>query len=168
MYHLVNSMKKFNLLAIITVLLALIGFLFLKQTILPPSNLTSQSQNNSSLQDSSFKIEINSLIGGGFAGATNVIIINSLGEIYQVSSPDYNTPPTKTLVKNIEASTVKSIRDSLVKANIFGMAETQPAYSETEWKIVLNNQEKIVHFGHTPKNLLETEAILNSILSALR
>jgi len=77
MYHLVNSMKKFNLLAIITVLLALIGFLFLKQTILPPSNLTSQSQNNSSLQDSSFKIEINSLIGGGFAGATNVIIINS-------------------------------------------------------------------------------------------
>lgn len=115
-------------------------------------------------QDSTFQMEINRMIGGGFMGATSVYLINSSGQVYYIHSQSYGVSPKKELIKKIEKETVKSLKDSLIKANIFEMEEGVPTYSGKSWRIIINGREKTIYFGKTPENLLETEKILKEIL----
>lgn len=115
-------------------------------------------------QDSTFQIEINEMIGGGFMGATFINLINSKGEVYQISSPSWQLSPRKKLVKRIDQEVVKSLRNSLIAANIFEVEEGAPQYSGESWRVIINGQEKTIYFGETPGNLLETEKILKEIL----
>jgi len=115
-------------------------------------------------QDSSFEIEIDSMIGGGFAGAADYYLINALGEVYNFTSPTFHEEEEKKLVRRIDRQTVKKLRACLIKADFGSMEEGDPSYGGQSWRVVINGREKTIYFEGTPTRLLEAEKILEEIL----
>lgn len=116
------------------------------------------------LSDITFEMEIDSMIGGGIMGATNIDVINDKGEVYKISSPSYQDEQKKELIKQIDKELLDSLRNSLIKANIFKMETGGPQYGGQKWRVVIDGQEKTIYFLETPGSLLETERILEKIL----
>lgn len=117
-----------------------------------------------SFQDPTFEVEIDMMIGGGFVGATNVYLINFKGEVYGIFSPHVGVPQIKSLIKRVDQQLIKSLRDALLEANIFGMEEGSPKYSGKSLKVIISGKKKTVYFVGTPKNLLKVGGILEEIL----
>lgn len=121
-------------------------------------------QSQKGIQDPTFKMVIVPMVGGGFAGAISSYSINSTGEVYRSYSQTWSEPPKAELIKRINQNTLRALRDSLIKTNIFGMTEGVPEYGGQNWTVTINSQTKTVHFTEIPKNLLKTEKILEKIL----
>ena len=122
-------------------------------------------EKNQNGKASDFEIKINKMVGGGFAGATDLVLLNSSGEVYSIKAATYKDEPQKNLIKHFDKKKVDSLRAALIEADIWSISPGSPQYSGQQWEIVIDGRKKTLNFSKTPDRLKKTEKIINDILS---
>ncbi|MEI6228846.1 MAG: hypothetical protein WCP11_02405 [Candidatus Saccharibacteria bacterium] len=94
------------------------------------------------ISDPTFNVGIEPMIGGGFTGATDTYTINASGQVYHISSSDYETTPTKTLLATIPEK-IKELRESFIKSGLMSSNSNKGAtYGGTEITVTINGTTK--------------------------
>jgi hypothetical protein len=115
---------------------------------------------------SQFSITVNKMIGGGAAGATDDIVIESAGAVYRVKAPTFHDKPVKSLVRKIDQNAVSELRAALKEANPWKLPSGAPHYSGNSWTITVKGQTKVIYWeGTIPSQLAKAEKVINRILA---
>jgi len=138
--------------------------LVLMAVILSVAVLLSGAASGKESLDRIFTLKINPMVGGGGEGEVLYYTFNSAGDVYRTHAPSFKDTPKTELIRKIDAKTVTSMKDSLMKAKVFEMKTQGPHYSEKAWHIIIDGKETKIYFGATPKNLERIEKQVNDII----
>lgn len=111
----------------------------------------------------SFRLEIDPLIGGGFAGDNMKYIINSKGEIFK-QKPELTGPGKMVLIKKVDPKEIHVLQHELKNADIWKMKTGDPQYSGKRWDITIDGRTKTLYFSNVPDKLKSAEQIVERML----
>ena len=106
-------------------------------------NSQTPPKSNTNKEDTTFLVEIDPVVGGGFAGAVNKYEITATGEVYNTNAPDYKTDAKKSLLKKIADQDVQELRQAFIESGVLDIASgDEPKYSSSSWKVTINGKEQ--------------------------
>lgn len=100
----------------------------------------------------SFRLEIDPLIGGGYAGDNMKYIINSKGEIFR-QKPELTAPGKMVLIKKVDVKDIQALQAELKKADVWKLETGEPRYSGKRWDITIDGKTKTLYFFDAPDKL---------------
>ena len=111
----------------------------------------------------SFRLEIDPLIGGGYAGDIMTYVINSKGEVYR-QKPELIGPGKMVLIKKVDSKEIHLLQHELRNADIWQMKTGEPRYSGKQWKITLDGKTKSLYFFNPPDKLKTAAQMVEKML----
>jgi hypothetical protein len=121
----------------------------------PPVNVSSSQplpKSSTNVEDATFFVAIDPMVGGGFVGAVNGYEITAIGEVFNLSAPDSNTEVKKSLLKKVTLEEVAELRQSFIESGVLDIAPgDNPKYSGSAWKVTINGKEQLFYDQTSPK-----------------
>ncbi len=111
----------------------------------------------------SFRLEIDPLIGGGFAGDNMKYIINSKGEVFK-QKPEPTGPGKMVLIRKVNSKEIHLLQHELRNADVWKMKTGDPQYSGKQWDITLDGKTKTLYFFNAPDKLKSAEQMVEKML----
>lgn len=123
----------------------------------PPVNVSSSQpqplpKSSTNVEDATFFVTIDPMVGGGFVGAVNSYEITAIGEVFNLRAPDSNTEVKKSLLKKVTLEEVAELRQSFIESGVLDIAPGDgPKYSGSAWKVTINGKEQLFYDQTSPK-----------------